>query len=43
MQSNNNDDDNATPTTFGQRHGITIMTIVMALMLATVIFVQVGC
>lgn len=38
-----NDDDNDTPRSFGQRHGITIMTIVMAMMLVLVIAVQVAC
>jgi hypothetical protein len=36
-------DDDAPPRSWGQRHGITIMTIVMAMMLLLVIFVQVGC
>ncbi|HSD88038.1 MAG TPA: hypothetical protein VLB44_11010 [Kofleriaceae bacterium] len=41
MHPDNDDDD--TPRTWGQRHGITIMTIVMAMMLLLVIIVQVGC
>jgi hypothetical protein len=41
MQSDDND--TPTPTSFGQRHGLKILGIIMALAISAVIFVQVGC
>jgi len=37
------DENSSEPTSFGQRHGVTIMTIVLFSLLALVIFVDSAC
>ena len=41
--SDHDDEKTSEPTTFGQRHGVTILTIVLFGLLALVIFVDMAC
>lgn len=41
--SDHDDDNSSAPTSFGQRHGVTIMTIVLFSLLILVIIVDTAC